>query len=62
MFRFWAYRTLVFRKNPPTRVAAAVLATTPVVPVEEELAALGWQVPEDIEVPAELSRQRSSVR
>lgn len=62
VFRFWAYRTLVFRKNPPSRAAAAVLAATPVVPVEEELAALGWQVPGDIELPAELSRPRSSVR
>jgi hypothetical protein len=62
VFRFWAYRTLVFRKNPPSRATAAVLATTPVVPVEQGLAALGWQVPGEIELPAELSRQRSSVR
>ncbi len=62
VFRFWAYRTLVFRKNRPSRATAAILAATPVVPVEEELAALGWRVPADIELPAELSRQRYSVR
>jgi putative flippase GtrA len=61
VFRFWAYRTLVFRKHPPSP-AAAVLAVTAAVPVEEELAALGWPVPDDLDLPAERSRQRSSAR
>jgi hypothetical protein len=62
VFRFWAYRTLVFRGHQPGRAGAAVLAVTPAVPVEEELAALGWPVPDDLDLPAERSRLRSSVR
>jgi putative flippase GtrA len=62
VFRFWAYRTLVFRKHQPSPATAAVLAATPAVPVDEELAAFGWQVPANIELPAELSHQRYSVR
>src|SRR5215469_7927968 len=45
VFRFWAYRTLVFGKHSPSRATAPVLAVTPAVPVEEEFAALGWPVP-----------------
>lgn len=62
VFRFWAYRTLVFRKHPRSRATAAVLAVTPAVPVEDELTALGWAVPGDLDLPAQRSRQRSSVR
>ena len=71
VFRFWAYRTLVFRKHPPSRATAAILAATAAIPVEEELAALaapgrgadlGWPVPDDLDLPAGQSRQRSSVR
>ncbi len=41
VFRFWAYRTVVFRR-PPATVAAVVLAVTSPGPIDEEFAELTW--------------------
>jgi putative flippase GtrA len=59
VFRFWAYRNVVFRR-PPATAGAVVLAITGPGPIDEEFAELTWPLEDELS-GSELSRRGSTV-
>jgi putative flippase GtrA len=59
VFRFWAYRNVVFRR-PPATSAAVMLAITGPGPIDDEFAELTWPL-EDQLSGSELSSRGSAV-